>query len=211
MSHTPPPEVRVTPFEGDEAGRASSVAVDVSPADHPHLLVTFEYVSLPGELMGPFGLRVTQRAPVRMGEGWRLAGDPQRLGVAILRDLPIARWERSARLAAQAARESNLAWAWEEPDADDVVAQAERVVRVLHPDVDPTSGKAGARTWAKLTRHAQVTLQWQRGRLAGDPDPVGTVAAERGVSPATVRSWLHRAKLDGITPESAAAALARGE
>lgn len=210
MPQTPPPQVRVAPLEGDTASRANAVEVDITPTEQPGLTVTFEYVALPGELLGPFGVRVAQREPIRMGDGWKLDGEPLRLGVAILRDLPLARWERAARLAAQTHEDAALPWMWEgEGDADEIVARAERAVRLLHPDVDPSSGKAGARTWAKLTRYAQVTLQWQRGRLAGDPDPVGTVAADRGVSTATVRSWLHRAKLDGITPESVTAALAR--
>jgi hypothetical protein len=210
MSQTPPPHVRVAPLDGDDAGRANAVEVDITPAEQPDLTVTFEYVALPGELLGPFGLRIGQREPVRMGEGWKLASEPLRLGVAILRDLPVARWERAARLAAQTHEDAKMPWLWEGvAGPDEIAAQAERAVRALHPDVDPASGKAGARTWAKLTRYAQVTLQWQRGQLAGDPDPVGTVAADRAVSTATVRSWLYRAKLDGITPESITAALAR--
>ncbi|ARI54569.1 hypothetical protein A6E92_22150 [Streptomyces sp. S8] len=208
MPQTPPPDVRISPLEGDDANRASRVEVDVIPTERPDLKVTFEYVSVPGELLGPFGLRVGQRRPVRMGSGWKLADQPERLGVAVLRDLPVARWERAARLAAQVNRSASVEWGWQgDANSDTVAADAERVVRELYPDVDPSSGKAGARTWAKLNRHAQVTLQWQRGQLAGDPDPVGTVAADRGVSPATVRSWLHRAKLDGITPESVSTAL----
>ncbi|MGC2997405.1 hypothetical protein ACPF8X_03110 [Streptomyces sp. G35A] len=212
MPHMPPPQVRVASLEGDDAGRAKRVEVDIAPTERADLTVTFEYVALPGELLGPYGLRISQREPLRMGEGWELAGDPERLGAAILRDLPVARWERAARLAAQVDRDADLPWGWQgETDSDSIAADAERAVRTLYPEVDPASGKAGARTWSKLTRYAQVVLQWQRGQLAGDPDPVGTVAADRGVSPATVRSWLHRAKLDGITPESVAAALAQAE
>lgn len=209
MPPTPPPEVRAVPLEGDEAGRAKRVEVHFTPPERTDLRVTFEYVALPGELLGPYGLQITQATPLRMGEGWQLAGDPERLGVAALRDFPVARWERAARLAAQVDRDADLPWGWQETtDPDSIAADAERAVRVLHPEVDPASGKAGARTWNKLTRYAQVVLQWQRGQLSGDPDPVGTVASERGVSPATVRSWLHRARLDGITPESVADALA---
>lgn len=145
-----------------------------------------------------------------MGDGWQLANQPARLGVAILRDLPIARWERTARMAAQVNQDASLSWAWGgEADPGEIEQQAEQIVKVIHPDVDPLSGKAGARKWAKLTRYAQVALQWQQGHLAGDPDPVGTVASDRGVSPATVRSWLYRAKLEGITPETVAAAMSR--
>ncbi|MFF3891795.1 hypothetical protein ACFYY3_01045 [Streptomyces sp. NPDC001812] len=201
--------VQVDPLEGDDAGRASSVAVAVEPDDRPDLTVTFDYVALPGEILGPFGVHITPRERVAMGEGWKLAGDPPRLGVAILRDLPIARWERAARLAAQLHPSQQAPWGWEATAGqEDIVRRAEEVVRVLHPSVDPMSGKAGARKWAKLTRFAQVILQHQQAQLAGAADPVGSVAEIRGVTPATVRSWLYRAKLEGITPESVAGAAA---
>ncbi|MEU7384936.1 hypothetical protein AB0A91_34260 [Streptomyces sp. NPDC042207] len=201
--------VRIEPLGDQEDGRAHKAAVTVEPEDHADLAVTFNYVLLPGEVLGPFGLHVEPRSELRMGDGWKLEGDPQRFGVAILRDLPIARWERAARLAAQLHQNEQIPWGWEGGAGEDTVtARAEDAVRILHPGVDPASGKAGARKWAKLTRYAQVVLQCQQGQLAGDADPVGVVASQRGVSPATVRSWLYRARLEGITPESISEALA---
>lgn len=199
--------VQVDPLQGDGADRASSVAVSVEPEDRPDLTVTFDYVALPGEILGPLGVHVTPRERVAIGEGWKLAGDPPRLGAAILRDLPIARWERAARLAVQMHSSQKVPWGWEATAGqEDIVRRAEEVVRSLHPSVDPMSGKAGARKWAKLTRFAEVVLQHQQAQLAGSADPVGSVAEIRGATPATVRSWLYRAKLEGITPESVAGA-----
>lgn len=200
--------VRIEPLGDEGDGRAHSVAVAVEPDDRADVTVTFDYVVLPGEVLGPFGLHIEPREQPQLGDGWQLEGDPQRLGVAILRDLPIARWERAARLAAQLHQGERIPWGWEGgPGQDEVTARAELAVKALHPGVDPESGKAGARKWAKLTRYAQVVLQHQQAQLGGDADPVGTVASVRGVSPATVRSWLYRARSEGVTPESIAEAL----
>lgn len=189
------------PVAGEPDG-VNAVAVTVHPDEQPELAVTFDYVSKPGELRGPFGLHIRPSSDLGIEE-------QQRLGVAFLRDLPLARWEKSARLTAQADPAHSPVWGWQDPaGSDDVMARAETAIRQLHPDVDRLSGKAGARRWEKLNRLAQVVIQHHAAQLSDAPDPVGSVADLRGVAAATVRSWLYRAKLEGITPETIASTVA---
>jgi hypothetical protein len=122
------------------------------------------------------------------------------VGASFIRDMPTARLERAARLIVEADL-SDLG-ELEQDSADDVAAIARELVRERWPDLDPEAGAGAARRWNRLVRLAEVVHEHQAARIRGDKAPANAVAKARGVEPSTVRSWLHQAKREGITPRS---------
>ncbi|MFI7329380.1 hypothetical protein ACIBQ3_32675 [Streptomyces rubiginosohelvolus] len=181
------PELTVLDIKRTPRGEAEHITVSLEDSTRPGLQVRFDYALIVRQLNGPVGIHVEGAA----GQD----GTLPRLGVAILRDLPIARWERVARLAATVGPLDGLTY------SHNVKADAERLVRSLHPGVDPRSGKAGARRWRRLTKLAEVSLAYYRAQMSGVHRYAEAVAEERDVAPATVRSWIFQAQREGITTE----------
>lgn len=191
-------------IEGSES--LFSAEISFVPADYPQIQITWEYVIRcsdytleevayalrDGEILYPSGMRV---------EPW--AGTPTdewlHVGASFIRDLPTARLERAARIIV----ETDLA-GWEEltqeSDAADIAELARELVRERWPDLDPEAGAGAARRWNRLVRLAEVVHEHQAARAQGEKAPANAVAQARGVEPSTVRSWLHQAKQEGITP-----------
>ncbi|MFJ6239659.1 hypothetical protein ACIQH0_36870 [Streptomyces griseus] len=149
----PLPELSVVGVERASRGEAEAIKVSLEDRNRPDLKVQFDYMFIAHQLHGPMGVHV-------VGTGV-LGGVPPRLSAAILRDLPLARWERVARLAATVGPLEGLTY------SRNVKADAERLVRSLHPGVDPRSGKAGARRWRRLTKLAEVSLDYYRAQMSG--------------------------------------------
>lgn len=185
----PRPELAILDIKRTPRGEVEDVTVSLEDRTRLGLQVQFDYAFIARQLKGPAGIHVVGAA----GSG----GVPPRLGVAILRDLPIARWERVARLAAALGPLEGLAY------SRNVKADAERLVRYLHPGVDPRSGKAGARRWRRLTKLAEVSLEYYQTQMSGVHRYAEAVAEGRDVAPATVRSWIFQAQREGITAEIA--------
>ncbi|MDV7221005.1 sigma-70 region 4 domain-containing protein [Streptomyces prunicolor] len=80
--------------------------------------------------------------------------------------------------------------------------RAVEIVQEQYPELDPNSGKAAARRWNGLVRYAETVIEHRVNLLKGVGDSVKEIAERREVSPATVRSWLHRAKEAGVNGRS---------
>lgn len=221
------------------------VTVTITDPAHAPFRASLEYLVSPGE-PNPFFLRslsLTQKLKADVNE-------MSRLGARIVRDLPIARWDKLAQAALWQKFGDNttpIGGADEEPKqklwapiypgafissatgemsivpvdptapppseayilpmpprrptAPDPAARrqrAEEIVRKLRPDLDPTAGKAAARTWQMLVRYAEITEEYIDELARGTPNAVGILAARHHVGATTVRSWLHRARQAGI-------------
>ncbi|MEU0035136.1 hypothetical protein [Streptomyces sp. NPDC006333] len=186
-----------TPIEGAPDSLAE-VVVSLVPADHPHLLVRWQYtLEDRTRITGPHGVSVHPSPETPPGE-W------QTIGATTVRDLPLAKLERSARQA--------LTLGMKDPNGaplsgylsplavpeESIPTVARETVRERHPEVDPDDGAAAARRWKRLIRLAEVWLEYQAAEARGEKAPTNVIAETRGVAPATVRSWLHHAKQEGL-------------
>ncbi|MEU1556767.1 hypothetical protein ABZ517_29270 [Streptomyces scabiei] len=206
---TTPPQHRIwvtdpEPVEGAPDG-LSQVFVSLAPASYPHALVRFQYVIREGQKAeGPYAIRVQQdpEAPI---EEWKP------VGATLIRDLPIAKLERVARMMLTLGLRTpeggplNLSAGVFEapPPVEEIPERATEMVRSHHPDVDPDSGPGAQRRWNRLTRLAEVQLEYNAAAAAGEKAPATVVAEKRGVSPATVNTWLHHAKKEGLDAQLA--------
>lgn len=151
--------------------------------------------------------------------------ETERLAPGVLRDLPYARWDRMAqgavvrslgnyrrRLHQQLSFLGETAVAGGEDreeigstksitDPEERRRRAEETVRRHYPDLDPEANKFSTRTWNSLVRYADVSSEHLELLTSGVADPVGALAQRYEVAPATVRSWLHRAREAGVSSE----------
>lgn len=122
----------------------------------------------------------------------------------VVRNLPLATWDRSLVM---------RVWAvMRHPAYQDLwtlipqVPQAkgnympEAAVRELYPGLAEDETKAGRRKYGSMIALANVAREYADLILAGEKNPTGIIAKEQEVKPATVRSWLHRAKNAGFYP-----------
>lgn len=172
----------------------STLTVTLEPPDHPDLAVVFEYLTKPLEVLHVYGFHVQPR-------GQKPPGEWGRVGAGLIRDMPVARWEKLARNAAVLEVEGATPWGWRRAESDEEIAElAKAIVQALFPDLDPLAGKGVARRWNRLLRLVEVTLQTEAAEARGEKSPSAAVAEQRGVSPSTVRSWLHQARQEGVAP-----------
>ncbi|MCT9078788.1 helix-turn-helix domain-containing protein [Streptomyces fulvoviolaceus] len=182
----------LTPVDGDVWH--STLVVTLEPPDYPDLAVTFEYLTKPLEVLHVYGFHVQPREE-RPAEEWG------KVGAGLIRDMPVARWEKLARNAAVLEVEGATPWGWRHAEGDDEIAElAKAIVQALFPDLDPLVGKAAARRWNRMLRLVEVTLQTEAAEARGEKSPAAAVAEQRGVTPGTVRSWLHQARQEGVAP-----------
>ncbi|MFJ3088914.1 hypothetical protein [Streptomyces sp. NPDC086838] len=166
--------------------------MSLDPPEHPDLTVTFDYLVKPVEVLHAYGFRVEPRGGLAREEGTKV-------GAGLIRDMPIARWEKAARSAAVFHVEGATPWAWRAAGDDESVARlAAEIVTAMNPDLDPHAGKGPARSWNRLIRLAEVTLQAEMAEARGEKSPAAYVAERRGVAAATVRGWLHQARQAGL-------------
>ena len=205
---TTPPQHRIwitdpEPIEGAPEGFAQVIA-SLVPATYPHTLVRFEYVIRDGQhVEGPYGVRVQQAPDVPAGE-WKP------VGAVLVRDLPLTKLARAARLAVSMALRTQdgaplsagVRMVDVAPPVEEIPAYAEQMVRERHPDVDPAAGPGALRRWKRLTRLAEVQLEYNHAIKQGEKAPATAVAEKRGVAPGTIRTWLHGAKQEGLEPET---------
>ncbi len=183
------------PIEGAE--HLDSIGVTYVPIDFPQLRITWEYVLQGNEVLYPCGMRV---------EPWpgTPVEDRVHVGASFVRDLPLAKLERAARIAVELRRSGprtaeQLRGLAESTD-EDIPANARAMVRERWPDLDPEAGAGAARRWNRLVRLAEVVQEHQAARARGEKAPAVAVAEARGVASSTVRSWLFQAKEEGIVP-----------
>ncbi|MFI9059781.1 MULTISPECIES: hypothetical protein [unclassified Streptomyces] len=187
--------LRVTTAPAAEEGDwLSSLEVSLDPPEYPDLTVTFGFLVKPVEVLHAFAFRVEPR-------GGFSAAEQAKVGAGLLRDMPIARWEKAARTAAVYHVEGEVPWAWKTGDDEESISRlAVEIVSAMNPDLDPKAGKGAARSWNRLIRLAEVTLQAEMASSRGEKSPAAYVAEQRGVAAATVRGWLHQARQAGIAP-----------
>lgn len=185
------------PIEGAE--HLQLLGVRFVPVEHPQLVATWEYVIQGGEVLFPSGMRI---------EPWPALPVDERLRVvaSLVQTLPLGKFERAARVAAELhlgldvmSREKLLDAYWPEGSPPDIPEAARAMVRERWPDLDPETGAGAARRWNRLVRLAEVVQEHQAARARGEKAPANVVAEAREVEPSTVRSWLHQAKTEGIT------------
>lgn len=187
------------PIEGT-SGNLKEVLVSLVPAGFPSLLVRWQYRIRDGKTVeGPYGVRI-EPSPDAVPEEW------QTINATLVRDLPLTKLERAAR--------TTLTFGLKDPTGaplsgsglldlfapapEDIPSVARETVRERHPEVDPEGGPAAARRWNRLVRLAEVWLEHQGAQVRGEKAPATVIAEARGVAPATVRSWLHHAKQEGL-------------
>lgn len=207
MTTPPQHRVRITdpePIEGAPDG-LSQVFVSLVPASYPHVLVRLQYVIRDDrKVEGPYAIRV-QQDPDTPVEEWRP------VGATLIRDLPITKLERVARMMLTfglrtpegAPLDLSAGVFAQPPSADEIPARAEEMVRTHHPDVNPDHGPGALRRWNRLIRLAEVQLEYNAAAAQGEKAPATVVAEKRGVSPATVSTWLHHAKKEGLDAQMA--------
>jgi hypothetical protein len=185
------------PIEGAE--HLQELGVRYVPVEYPQLVVTWTYVVQDGAIQFPSGMRVEPQPALPVNERVHV-------GASFIRDLPTAKLERAARMAAEARLTRGpaaISETWKQThvpagDPAEVREVARTMVRERWPDLDPETGAGAARRWNRLVRLAEVVQEHQAARARGEKAPASAVAQARGVEPGTVRTWLHQAKQEGI-------------
>ncbi|WP_405580731.1 hypothetical protein [Streptomyces sp. NBC_01092] len=116
-----------------------------------------------------------------------------------LRDLPVTRWEKAAQAAAERRLVSGSPYGQHVSPAD----LARSIVDEKFPELaGATKGNALRRKNA-LLQLAERAAEYMGAMESGSSNPAEVLAERHGVSAATVRGWLHRARKEGLALESA--------
>ncbi|MGW7457147.1 hypothetical protein [Streptomyces sp. NPDC054797] len=196
-------DVKVSaPWESGDP-EAALVSAQLTDSEHPALVVEFEYARIAesGRLfprsvsIGPApDLSIGQNVPVTAG---------------LIRDLPLARWDSAARSHTQASLQE-----WEESGLVDGIGRPTlralrdltpaELVEVIEPGLreSTSTSKAHSRRYSSLLHQCRVAIEYTKLRMEGVKDPASRMARDHDVQPATVRSWLHRARNSGILPSN---------
>ncbi|MFB6889416.1 helix-turn-helix domain-containing protein [Kitasatospora sp. NPDC056327] len=169
-------------------GVSGARTVEVQVSDSSHVAITaflrFGYMpEIPLQLMG------IQLAPTKASEG---------LMPSELRDLPLHRWERAARAAA----ENALLAGAPHGQAVDPACEAEALIAERFPELNGDLRGNALRRRRSLVHLAQMMSEYRLAEQMGSRNPAQQVADKFGVTAATVRSWLHRARREGLASES---------
>ncbi|WP_251060564.1 hypothetical protein [Streptomyces sp. ISL-100] len=196
-----PVDVNVSePWESGDP-RAVLVSAQLIDSEHPELAAEFEYlcISAEGQLF-PRAVRVGPAPELPLGRTIPVTA-------GMLRDLPLARWESAARSHTQASLQ-----AWEQNGLVDGLGRLtlralrdlkpEQLVEVIEPGLRESTRKADVRRYYSLLHQCSVAIEYTKLRMEGVKDPAARMARNHDVQPATVRSWLHRARKSGILPSN---------
>lgn len=200
------------------AGATEVAHVSINDSSHPGIRASLQYL-VQNELgrLESVGFSVMHLVADRP-EG------AARFGPGVIKDLPLARWDRVAQAAVrQAVIKRSVARVsvplgssehdslFDGPeDPDEVIAtplhvsrdrreRAIEMVRGVRPDLDPNESKGAARSWNGLVRLAEAMDEYMEVLASGAEDPVGEMVRRHAVAPATVRTWVHRARQAGLT------------
>lgn len=113
-------------------------------------------------------------------------------------DLPLRRWER----AALAAAEQRLVATGPHGQHVDATDLAREAVFKRYPELEDAAGGNALRRRNGLLHVAQMYAEYKEAEWSGAENPTQVLADAHGVTPATVRGWLHRARKEGLAPES---------
>ncbi|WP_431772217.1 hypothetical protein [Streptomyces cucumeris] len=212
------------PTDQDE-GAKPQAKVSIEDSSHPYLRISLQYAIIDAHGgFQPVGFTLIQKT------GETVPDELVRLGPGMIKDLPLSRWDRLAQAAVSQAllrgeRQSvttavgaletyrdevdapSAAYTAIEPKPPHSPAEARRqraeeLITRLRPDLDPNAGKGAARSWNGLVKLAEAVEEHMDEMLKGSSDPVSAMAIRHGVAPATVRTWLHRARQAGITSDT---------
>ncbi|MDX2703172.1 helix-turn-helix domain containing protein [Streptomyces sp. PA03-6a] len=115
-----------------------------------------------------------------------------------LKNLPAARWEKAARAAAE--RQLVAGGPYGQQVQPGYLAGA--LVDKLFPELVNATGGNELRRRNGLLHLAKMAEEYKSLEESGSSNPTQTLADKHGVSPATVRGWLHRARKEGLALES---------
>ncbi|MFE7237903.1 hypothetical protein [Streptomyces sp. NPDC057580] len=197
MSSTPddsgePEPVRVTVTEPalvkDGPEGAIAVTATVTDPAHPKRAALFEYIGMPGHRLAPVSVTVGPAPDLPYDE---YVSIPPR----DLRDLPLARWESAARWRAELELGQG-------GSSDKRPESAEAWVFKLYPELRDDDTPAAQRRLRGLTHVADIAMEYATLSILGVKDPAAAIARRRDAKPATVRSWIHRARKAGFLPET---------
>jgi hypothetical protein len=195
-----PVEVTVSDPVPRKEGPEGAVQITATVVDpqHPKRAATFGYIGVPGHSLAPVSIAVGP--PPDLPTSDYVATFP-----SDVRDLPLGRWEIAARFRVEArlhrseftevvltSRKTAHAKDW----------SAEDRVFELFPDLRNDDSPAARRRLASMTRLATVAQAYIVHSIFGVKDPAAEIAREMGANPATVRSWIHRARKAGFIPDT---------
>src|ERR1044072_992987 len=182
-ARTPTLEVEAQEPEIWSITGADARRVEVHVRDEEQgLFVIFEFGLVPGLPLGVLGCRVTSL-------NWI---DTR------LRDLPVTRWEKAARAAAERRLVAGGPYG-QQVSAGDL---AESLVNEKFPELAGASGGNALRRRNGLVHLAKMAHEYMEARESGAENPTAVLAERYEVSAATVRGWLHRARREGLALES---------
>lgn len=115
-----------------------------------------------------------------------------------LRDLPVPRWEAVARAAAE--RRLVAGGPYGQSVSPNDIARG--LVDEKFPELIGASGGNALRRRNGLLHLAKMAAEYMEVKESGASNPAGVLAGRHGVSTATVRGWLHRARKEGLALES---------
>ncbi|MFD9905893.1 hypothetical protein [Streptomyces sp. NPDC059063] len=205
MSNTPrqegepeePLNVTVTEGEPLDGGPEGVVPLTATVA-HPRMsrwCVIFEYFARPGYTLAPVAVSL-RPAPGLSYDEYR------RLPIGDIRNLPLVRWESAARLHVDAylmkGQKLDVVPAYK----NDLDWEAQELALEHYPDIADVSTPGAMRRRKSMTHLASVAMEYTTHTLAGVKDPAAAIARSREANPATVRSWIHRARKAGFLPET---------
>ncbi|MFF2385188.1 hypothetical protein [Streptomyces sp. NPDC058108] len=188
-----PSQVNVSPPEPAPDGPEGSKVVEAAVLDdeHPNVVARFRYLSLPMQPLLTIGVSVDSRAA---GSVY----DNTTIGASGIREMPIARWDRTA----QAAVVQQLGKVMgEEPETSPAEWAAQLVGEKFPELAEPRDGHE-LRRRKSLLHLAEAAEEYARIAATGERNPAGVLAERRGTTASTVRGWLHRARREGIARDA---------
>lgn len=205
-------EITDTPWSG-----VHLVECVVTDPAHPGIVANFEFAFMAGEVADDGREKLVLRA-ARVGAPsatepeflWPFPDKPFK--VSIVRDLPLRRWETAARNVAMLRHldrdaalnlldrlERSTPKETPPPDAKQRQRLAKDLLNSLYPDAtEGVDSPIRMRRFVSLHRLALVAVDYQRMLAEGRSDPAAEIARRDGVTPSTVRSWIHRARKAGF-------------
>lgn len=115
-----------------------------------------------------------------------------------LKDLPVARWEKVARASAERRLMAGGPYVQHVAPED----MAEAIVNEKFPELAGAAGGNALRRRNGLVHLAVMFQEYKRAEESGVENPAQALAEKHSVTAATVRGWLHRARKEGLAPES---------
>lgn len=169
-----------------EGARLVRVVVE-DPVTYRGVAATFEYLSVPGIPVLPIGFALGQGKD-------RPRDNPYEIVPGLARTIRLSGWETAARIYVDMWVAREAGGPEQLPAYANNAQLAEQHVRMAYPDLNPQGTKAEIRRYKSLTHLAEIHLDYRALKFSGIKDPTGVIAKQRNVKPATVRSWLHRAR-----------------